>query len=79
MAAIDQGTLAVVDVKHLAGVGPEIVDRYLRAAMAFLRCRSPSRTIHSDECPDMIGAFLFGFRRDRRQRSRHRTSIIARQ
>jgi len=35
-AVFDQAALAVVDVEHLAGIGPEIVDRGLRAAMAFL-------------------------------------------
>src|SRR3981189_3606380 len=35
-AAIDQGALAFIDMKHLAGKGPEIVDRGLRAVMAFL-------------------------------------------
>ena len=38
-AGIDQGALAVVETEHLAGKGPEIVDRGLRAAMAFRRCR----------------------------------------
>ena len=66
-AGVDQAALAVVDREHLAGIGPEIVDRGLRAAMAFLGAvaepHHPFRRM-----PDMIGAFLFRFRRDRRQR-----------
>ena len=54
-------------VEHLAGEGPEIVDRVLRAAVAFLGAvaepNDPFRGM-----ADVIGAFLFRLRRDRRQR-----------
>ncbi len=66
-AAIDQATLAIVDLKHLAGIGPEIVDRPLRASMAFIGAvaepHDPFRRV-----PQVVGAFLLGFRRDRGQR-----------
>src|SRR3954452_12560720 len=32
---VDQAAFAVVDCEHLAGIGPEIVDRDLRAAVTF--------------------------------------------
>ena len=35
-AGVDQAALAVVDGEHLAGESPELVDRCLRAAVAFL-------------------------------------------
>jgi len=35
-AGIHKRALAVVDGKHLAGIGPEIVDRGLRAAMGYV-------------------------------------------
>src|SRR5262245_30678459 len=35
-AGIDKRALAVIDRKHLAGEGPEIIDRGLRAGVALL-------------------------------------------
>src|SRR5204863_6632755 len=62
---IDQGALAGIDPKHLAGKGPEIVNRALRAAVAFL-----SAVAEPDDpfrrMPQMIGTFLFGFGGNRR-------------
>src|SRR5258705_3783423 len=66
-AGIDQAALAVVDVKHLTRKGPEIVDRRLRAAVAFLGAVAETDDPFGS-VPDMIGAFLFRLRRDRRQR-----------
>ena len=67
MPASIKRALAVVDLEHLAGKGPEIVDRGLRAGVAFRGAVAepddPFRRM-----PQMIGAFLLGFRRDRRQR-----------
>ena len=67
MPASIRRAFAVVDLEHLAGKGPEIVDRGLRAAMALLGAVAepddPFRRM-----PQMIGAFLLGFRGDRRQR-----------
>ena len=66
-ACIDQAAFAVVDLEHLAG-------KAQRSSIAVCARRwlssvpSPSRTIHSERMPHMIGAFLLGFRRDRRQR-----------
>src|SRR6266403_1406777 len=79
---INQGAFAVVDLKHLAGKSPEIVDRSLRAGMAILGAvaepHNPFRRM-----PQMIGAFLLGFRRDRRQRRvarlHHRAPIEVRE
>src|SRR5258708_12066009 len=55
---IDQATLAVVDVKHLAGKSPEVVDRGLRAGVALLVAIAapphPSRPM-----PQLIGTFFF--------------------
>src|SRR5258708_14108818 len=62
-ARVDQRALAVVDVKHLAGIGPEIVDRSLRAALAFLGAvaepANPFRGV-----PEMLDAFLLRLCRD---------------
>src|SRR5690349_7144280 len=66
-AGIDQPALAVTGLEHLAGEGPEQVDRVLRAAVAFLgavaETHDPLRGM-----AEVIGAFLFRFCRDRRQR-----------
>src|SRR3979409_688518 len=63
-AGTDQRAFAVVDVKHLAGKRPEIVDRILRAGVALLGAVAepddPFRRM-----PQMIGAFLLGFGCDR--------------
>src|ERR1700687_6459325 len=54
-AALVQNALAVVDRKHLAGKSPQIIDRGLRTAMAFLGAvaepHDPLRRM-----PQMIGA-----------------------
>src|SRR5580692_2054545 len=57
---IDQGALAVVDFKHLAGKGPEVVDRGLRTGVA-LRGAVAEPDDPFRAMPDVIGAFLFGF------------------
>src|SRR3979409_416429 len=59
---IDQAALAVVAAKHLAGIGPEIVDRGLRAAMAFLGAvAEPNYPFR--RMPQMIRTLLFRFGR----------------
>src|SRR3954451_24061501 len=35
-SGVDQAAFAVIDREHLAGIGPQIVDRGLCAAMAFI-------------------------------------------
>src|SRR5690242_3178648 len=54
---VDQPALAVVDKKHLAGEGPEIVDRRLRPCVTF-----PGAVAEPDHplggMPQMIGALL---------------------
>ena len=66
-AGIDQAALAVVDVEHLAGIGPEIVDRGSARGVAFLGAvAEPDHPFR--RMADVIGAFLFGLRRDRGQR-----------
>src|SRR5689334_5520262 len=66
-AGIDQAALGVVDREHLAGIGPEMIDRLLRPRMALrgtvTKADDPFRAM-----ADMIGAFLLGFRCDRGER-----------
>ena len=67
MPASIKAALAGVSSEHFAGKSPEMIDRGLRAGVAFFGAVAepddPFRRM-----PQMIGAFLFGFRRDRGQR-----------
>src|SRR6476661_8830873 len=58
-AIVDQAALGLINRKHLAGEGPEMIDRGLRAGMTLLGAITepddPFRAM-----PHMIGAFLLG-------------------
>ena len=65
-AGIDQAALAVINGKHLAGEGPEFIDRRLRAGVTFLGAIAEADD-PLGSVPDVISAFLFRFRRNRRE------------
>src|SRR5260370_18210395 len=59
-AVIDQGPLAVVDMKHLAGIGQETVDPTLPAAVPS-PVPAPGPTNPSRQLPKWLGPFFFDF------------------
>src|SRR3954451_9280059 len=64
---MDQGVLAVVDGKHLAGESPEMIDRSLRAGMALVGAvAEPDHPLRG--MPQVIGALLLRLRGNRSER-----------
>src|SRR4051812_43655790 len=75
---MDQGALAVVDGKHLAGERPEMIDRSLRAGMALVGAvAQPDDPLRG--MAEVIGALLLRLggnsRKLRVARSHHRTPV----
>src|SRR5215472_9785424 len=57
-AGVDETSLGLIDFKHFAGEGPEIVDRHLSAAVALVGpVAEPDDPFRG--MAQMIGAFLF--------------------